>query len=143
MTDDLFHTLEEWATLVMRRSSHEMSRFSRSQDLSLGQLNVVLWLYNHGPREVSAIYDQAHGSKAAASQMVERLVQKGLVERSESRSDRRVRLVTLTERGKALAEHILKARLDWLRASLEDLDSGQCAQVEEAFRTLLTITDEE
>ncbi|HZU86797.1 MAG TPA: MarR family transcriptional regulator [Anaerolineaceae bacterium] len=143
MADSLFDTFEKWASLVMRRSSHEMSRFSRSQDLSIGQLNVLLWLYNHGPREVSAIYDQAHGSPAAASQMVERLVQEGLVERSESPTDRRVRLVSLTARGKTLAEQSLEARLGWLRDRMDSLAPAQRHQLEEAFKILLTVSTED
>ena len=46
----------------------------------------------------------AEVSNAAASQLVERLVQQGLVERREDPMNRRTKILRLTEQGKALIQ---------------------------------------
>ena len=53
-------------------------------------------------------------TNAAASMMVDRLVQMGLLERNEDRQDRRLRHLKLTEQGQALVERGIDspARLD-------------------------------
>ena len=75
-------------------------------ELSFSQVGALFHLRAFGTLTVSALAERAHLSLPAASQMVERLVQRGLLARSEDPSDRRQKLVVLTGAGEALLERI-------------------------------------
>jgi DNA-binding MarR family transcriptional regulator len=143
VSDDTVNLLETWAVVVMRRSMHAMSRFSRSNNLSMAQLNVLLWLYHHNECEVSAICNHSQVTKAAASQMVERLVQDGLVERRESPADRRVKHVSLTDHGRRLVQQSLEIRMGWMREMIGTLDPYQCEQIVQAMSPLTAMIDKD
>jgi DNA-binding MarR family transcriptional regulator len=61
-----------------------------------------MYIYHAGECQVSDIGVLAGVSKAAASQLVERLVQQGLVERQEDPVNRRTKILRLSEKGKTL-----------------------------------------
>jgi DNA-binding MarR family transcriptional regulator len=68
-------------------------------EMSFSQLNAIYRLYRNGPQTIAEIAQGADISHNAASRMVERLVQGGLVERHEVQSDRRQKRVELTGAG--------------------------------------------
>lgn len=98
----------------MRRTMGDFSEFMRNWELSMPQVSTMFRLYYRGSCAVSDIAQQLDVSNAAASQMVDRLEQKRLVDRVLHEADRRVRLVQLTEQGKTLLEEGLQARLNWI-----------------------------
>ena len=75
-------------------------------------------------------------SPAGASQMVERLVQQGLVRRVESPGDRRVRQVYLTEEGRRMVETSSAARQKWVEELTASLTDEQMALIGAAWRIL-------
>jgi DNA-binding MarR family transcriptional regulator len=72
--------------------------------LSRPQIHALLYIYHAGECRVSEIGALTDSSPAAASQLVERLVNQGLVERSEDPRNRRVKRLRLTDRGLALID---------------------------------------
>lgn len=77
----------------------EPNAFVMESDLTLSQIRV-LYVLASGPARISDVA-RAHGmARPNASNMVERLVRKGLVERVSDPSDRRVALACLTEKGR-------------------------------------------
>jgi DNA-binding MarR family transcriptional regulator len=66
------------------------------------QVHALMFIFHAGECQVSDIGKLADASKAAASQMAERLVQQGLVERKEDPSNRRIKKLRLTEKGKKM-----------------------------------------
>lgn len=74
----------------------------KQHGLSTPQIHALMFIFHAGKCQVSDIGDHADVSNAAASQLVERLVQQGLVDRREDPSDRRNKQVTLSEKGMGL-----------------------------------------
>ena len=116
--------LREWAELFMRRSMRDFIHFIKETGLSTTQLNTLMRLYYHGACPVSEIGDHLDITNAATSQMVQRLVEQGLLERSEDPTDRRVKQLTLTAEGRALIDQGIEARRLWL----EDLTTAGAAE---------------
>jgi DNA-binding MarR family transcriptional regulator len=85
---------------------------------------------------VSEVGDHLGVSNAAASQMVDRLVQQGLLERVESPADRRMKQLTLTARGRALVEKA-KARHAWTATLAPALTREQPAVIITALGYLM------
>jgi DNA-binding MarR family transcriptional regulator len=80
---------------AMQRMAHAM----RGGEMSFSQLNAIYQLYRSGPLTIGEIAKGTGLSHNAASRMVERLVQGGLVERNEVPTDHRQKRVELTSAG--------------------------------------------
>jgi len=91
-----------------------------------------MYIYHAGECQVSDISALADASNAAASQLVERLVQQGLVERNEDPANRRTKILRLTERGKGLI-HGSVASNHFLMAMMASLTAPQRETVQAAF----------
>jgi DNA-binding MarR family transcriptional regulator len=95
-------------------------------------------LYHAGNCGVGDIGDHLGVTDAAASQMVDRMVQQGLLIRTEGSSDRRVRTVTLTVKARELVEAGIEARRRWL----EDLTITLTPEEQESIiHALVLLTD--
>jgi len=106
--------VRSWAEVFMQRSMRDFAHFMRLSGLSMPQINTLMRLYRQKTCGVSAIGRQLGISNAAASQMIDRMVQQGLLERTECAGDRRVRQLSLTVKGRALVQQAIDARHHWL-----------------------------
>lgn len=77
--------------------------FVMETDLTLAQI-TILYLLASGPERISDIAQAQGMARPNASNMVERLVRKGLVERVSDPNDRRVALANLTAKGRDAVE---------------------------------------
>ena len=128
--------LGEWAEVFMHRSFRDFKRFMDEAGLSPTQVNALMRLYHGKLCGVSDIGGHLGITNAAASQMVERLVQMGLLERSEDRQDRRARKLELTGQGRALVERGIEARRAWMESLTTNLTAEQQSMIAEALSML-------
>ncbi|MFD4179994.1 MarR family winged helix-turn-helix transcriptional regulator [Rhodococcus sp. NPDC058514] len=97
-----------------------------AMDLSFSQARTLFMLLQHG--KPVAIHEVAKGlrlSVAAAGRNVDQLVHQGLVERREDPKDRRIKRISLTEAGRAIASGHIESKRGELRvfaARLSDSD---------------------
>jgi DNA-binding MarR family transcriptional regulator len=133
---DLTQTLLDWSAAFMRRSVHDFLRFTRSEGLSMVQMNVLLRIYYHGACEITALIDTLQVSKAAAGQLVERMELQGLVVRGPDPTDRRARRVSLTAKGSELVAASIAARQAWMADLLSRLSPEERPAVAHALRVL-------
>jgi DNA-binding MarR family transcriptional regulator len=117
--------LRDWAELFMHRSMREFIKFIHETGLSMTQLNTLMRLYYHGGRPVSEIAEFLGITNAAASQMAQRLVEQGLLLRTEDTDDRRIKLLRLSEAGRRLIEQGIEARRRWLEELTQALSPDQ------------------
>src|SRR5512133_1966147 len=129
-------TLLDWSTTFIRLSLHDFNRYTRNAGLSLAQMTVLMHLYYQGPSEVTTFCEMMQITAAGASQMIERMVQQGAVQRNEDPSDRRVRLVSLTEQGRHLVEESITARQAWVEQLVESLPEEDRGRIQAALQTL-------
>jgi DNA-binding MarR family transcriptional regulator len=80
----------------------DFMQFMHETGLSRPQIHALLHIYHAGECQISEMSALSDSSPAAASQLVERLVQQGLVQRTEDAADRRIRKLRLTGKGLAL-----------------------------------------
>ena len=137
ISDQFNQVLREWTEVFMRRSMHDFKRFMDENGLSPSQVNALMQLHHCGDCGISDIGAHLGVTSAAASQMVDRMVQQGLFERSEDSQDRRIRHVALTTQGKQLIEGGIEARRHWLEQLTSTLTPEHQAAIIAAL-TLLT-----
>ena len=139
---DFERALRAWATVFMRRSVQEFILAMKDSGLSPSQLHTLMRLHHQGSCPVSGISDDLGVTAAAASQIVERLSGMGLLERSEDPSDRRVRQVTLTPKGRGLVARGVEARIGWVRELARRLPAEELASIVEMLGRLTEAADE-
>lgn len=129
--------VKEWIEVFMHISFRDFKQFMDQENLSPSQVNALMRLY-HGASDISKIGEFTGVTNAAASQMIERLVQTRLVERRENPDDRRVRSLTLTEKGNRLIERSFAARQRWMSELTNHLSSQQ---LDDIGKALIMLTD--
>jgi len=137
MSPPLTETLHEWLRVTMRFSMRHFMRFAKENNYSIPQLNALFRIRHKGACGVSDLGEEMGVTNAAASQLLDKLVQQGLVTRAEDPQDRRNKLITLTEAGMRVSEQSMQARQRWLDQLAESLTPAEQAQVQAALQLLI------
>jgi len=138
--DPFIDTIQEWIEVFMRRSMRDFIRFSRESGLSMSQIGALFHLHRRGSSAVSDLGEHLGVTNAAASQMLERLVQQELILRSEDPNDRRAKQIVLTEKGHRILRDGIHTRQGWLVDLANDLSPGEKEQIIAALKILLEKT---
>ena len=100
------------------------------------QFSILMQLHHKGPCGLSEISEGFDVTAAAASQLVEKLVQAGYLERAEDPSDRRAKLLTLSVKGKELIGQGTEERYRWMDDLTSKLSTEEQLKVVEALNIL-------
>ena len=125
--------LRSWMDVFMHRSIHSWHQFAKSTGLSLPQFSILMQLHHRGNCGISDISERFDITNAAASQLVDKLVQSGLIQRQEDPLDRRAKLLNLTNKGKGLIQQGKAERYRWVDQLAEKLDVEERVKVTEAL----------
>jgi DNA-binding MarR family transcriptional regulator len=125
----------------------EMHRFDAGRTLPLlhqaqittPQLAVLEFV--NKPRTISAIGDHLGLSLPATSQMVQKLVKRGLICRSEGTVDRREKQVVLAPAGESLVGAVATARAARFEASLAVLPAQVGAHLESVLKEVIDVLE--
>lgn len=128
----------QWSEVFMARSMADTVRFVKQSDLSFAQFGTLMQLYHVHQCGVTDIASRLGVTNAAASQLIDKLVQAAMVERTEDEHDRRVKQLTLTPKGREWVEAGHKARLAWTVSLAESLSPEQRAAAIRAMDDLIT-----
>jgi len=124
-TNEIRGVIREFIEGIAMRSMRDMTRYVKSTALSMPQFSLLMRLYYGGGCEVHDIGRDFDVSSAAASQLVDRLVQSGLVARTENPEDRRVRQIELSAKGRALVDKGIEQRYRWVDELVSVLSSEE------------------
>ncbi len=133
--EPLVPLLQEWTHTFMHRSMHSLIHYLREKDLSFPQVGALAQIHR-GRSNVSDIGQELGITTAAASQMVDRLVEQELVRRSEDPDDRRAKKLALTPKGCRVVQQSMQARMGWLEEVASSLSPKEREQVAAALRIL-------
>jgi len=93
-------------------------------------------LLNKGPLPVNTIGPKVFLTPGSISTAVDRLVERGLVSRVESPEDRRVRVVSLTPKGKELIAPIFRKHAAEIRKVFADASSKELRTLETTLKKI-------
>jgi DNA-binding MarR family transcriptional regulator len=136
-SDPFTQVLRTWAETFMHRSMIEFREFSRESGISMSQMSTLFHLHHCEACGVSEIADFLGFSNAAASQLVDRLYESGLLTRSEDPDDRRAKHVALTSKGLELVRESIEVRKRWMEQLTTELTDDEKQAITAAL-TLLT-----
>jgi DNA-binding MarR family transcriptional regulator len=123
----------------MGGASSEVFKVIDDSGLTFSQMKVLVALEStdEDERTVTALSEELGISAASASRAADGLVRKKLATRVEDTEDRRVRRLTLTAKGRQLADRIISARLAGLEEFTDSLDGEERQKLEAALDALL------
>lgn len=139
MSKQINQSLREWMDIFMHRSMRGWSQFAKSSGLSMPQLGILMQLHHKGAFGMSLISERFDISNAAASQLAEKLVQGGYIERTEDPNDRRAKVLQLTAKGKELIEAGTFERFSWLHDLVKVLSPAEKTKIQEAVSILTEV----
>lgn len=130
---DLLHELRHLWHAMIRGLQHpgQFEGLQRQQYWVLGALS-------HGPRRMSELAETSQTSQTSLTGIVDRLEERGLVERVRSDADRRVVEVRLTKSGAELIAHAhaaMRDRLEELLSPLSETDRAEFLRLVRAINT--------
>ena len=121
---------------AMHHSMREHSHFAKMNSISMPQLGILMQLHYRRDCGISDIGERFDITSAAASQLADKLVQSGLIQREEDPNDRRAKLLNLTDKGRQLIQHGIEERYRWVDQLAEKLTPEERAKVAEALEIL-------
>ena len=138
--EKLTEQLNQFAGITMHINMIYNMQFMQEHDLSFTHLNSLFLIHRAGCTNIQCLADHLGVTKAAVSQMIDRLVDSGLISRQEAPMDRRSKRICLSETGKSLVQKAFLARQKWvpnLAASLTESQQEQACQIFEAVNEKL------
>jgi len=135
-------SIRAWMDVFMHRSMRGWGLFAKSTGLSMPQFSILMQLHHKGACGMSEISERYEVTPAAASQLVDKLVQNGFIIREEDPNDRRAKLLNLTDKGRELIKQGIEERYRWVDQLSERLTAGERTQVSEALNIMTRVARE-
>ena len=140
-TPEVIHT---W--LIMLKAFQAIHHLSLPPILKEGlgdsDFRVLEVLLHKGPMPVNALGPKVDLNPGSVSVAVDRLYKKGLVSRVESESDRRVRTVSLTEKGRRVFVPIFRQHAALVKRAFQDVSPEEQRQMEEVLERIARRAEE-
>ena len=125
--DQVGDALKLWVVLARAYAavaSHAEADVAR-HGMTLAEFAVIEALFHKGPLLLGEVQRKILVSSGGITYLVDRLVDKGLVERRDCPDDRRARYAALTADGEALMERIFPEHVESLEHALSGLSPGE------------------
>ena len=134
-TPEAAHTL-----LVMLKALRAIHHFALPAILKAGlgesDFRVLEVLLHKGQMPVNVIGPKVDLNPGSVSVAVDRLYKKGLVSRVESDNDRRVRTVSLTEKGRRVFVPIFREHAALIKRAFQDVSPQEQRRMEEVLKKI-------
>lgn len=126
----------QWMDILMHRSWRSWNHLAKSTGLSMPQFGILMQVHHRGNCAIGDIGEHFDITSAAASQLVDKLVQNGLIQRQEDPNDRRAKLLNLTEKGREFIQLGIQERHRWVDDLAEKLTADERVKVTKALKIL-------
>jgi MarR family 2-MHQ and catechol resistance regulon transcriptional repressor len=128
--------IHTWVVLLKARQAITSFLLPSILEKGLGNsdFRVLSVLLDQGPLPVNTIGPKVDLNPGSVSVAVDRLYKKGLVGRVESESDRRVRTVSLTPKGRTMFVPLFKMHTSLLKRVFDELSPHEQNHLEELLK---------
>ena len=129
--------LRRWMETTFARSMHDWAHYVKNSGFSMQQFRLLMQLYYQGSScGISRISEDMSITTAAASQLVDKMVQSGLLERAEDPNDRRAKMVTISEKGREFVKTGIEQRYLWVNDLSETFNEDERQIIAQALTLL-------
>lgn len=107
-----------------------------SYGLNLSEFGALEVLYHKGPLPVQSICEKVLIANSSMSYVIERLTQKGLIEKVKNIEDRRIHTIELSDRGRQLIGDIYPRHLAHMRSVIDVLSEDEENELQRLLKKL-------
>jgi DNA-binding MarR family transcriptional regulator len=129
-------SLRGWMDTFIHRSMHDSARVVKVSGFSMPQFFLLMQVHRHEHCGISDLSEHLEITNAAVSQLVDKLVQAGLLSRAEDPNDRRAKKVSLTLVGEEIVKKAIAERSRWVDDLATALNAEERRKVTEALEIL-------
>lgn len=138
--DELDEVLSNFAEVMARLMIDGHRQHATALDLTLPQAQMMRIL-RRGPLPTGHLAAELKVTASSVTQLTDRLIRKGLIERQAVENNRRSVLVALSPNGKRLVDGFRKRRATLFREAMMDLNKSEQADVIEAMKKVVNALD--
>ncbi len=120
-----------------------IARHPRLEGLTVPQIKAMAFLAHHAPCTVGELANGLGIAMATASEAVDRLAERSLIERQPDPADRRRVMIALTEQGRCLADEMWAIRQRQMRETFARLPAEDHAVFVNALNVLVGVLREQ
>jgi MarR family transcriptional regulator, 2-MHQ and catechol-resistance regulon repressor len=113
-----------------------LAHHQKESELNLTDFGILEVLLHKGPQPVNVIGPKVDLNPGSISVAVDRLYERGLVNREESPDDRRIRVVSLTKEGRKLISAAFRRHAELIETLFSVLSADDQAQLQTLLRKL-------
>jgi MarR family transcriptional regulator, organic hydroperoxide resistance regulator len=106
-------------------------------NLTVAQLKSLFFISNEGSTNIRKLAIALGVTPANVTGIVDRMLQQDLISRTENSEDRRMLLLQVTDKGRALVMDLRERQMSQLTDVLDNLDEGELAKVTLGLSILL------
>ena len=130
--------------LDLHRATHKLGTFiARLPDLGVTQAEAVILAFLHGKGEatIAELHRSFGHRRSTLTNVVDRLVERGLATREVSQHDRRSFIVRLTRSGSAMSKKVQAALADLARQAFGTVSERDLATFERVLARLIATSE--
>jgi DNA-binding MarR family transcriptional regulator len=125
----------------MQTHGRDLVNLTQEFQLSFSQMKALHHVHEREDLSVKALGESLGLSVAAMSRAADELVQRGLMDRTEDPSDRRIKRLRLTAAGHELVQKMREARMAGFEQFVATLSPKEHAQLAKALEPILKRDD--
>lgn len=132
--------LKLWVVLARAHSAvaEHARAHAATHELTLQEFGIMEALHHKGDLLLGELQEKILVTSGGVTYLVDRLVEKGMVERRECTEDRRARYAALTSKGKTLMRRIFPEHAEWLSHALGGLNGVEQKEAARLLKALGT-----
>ena len=125
----------------MQTHGRDLIHLAHEFELSFSQMKALHYVHDKDDLSVKALGETLGLSLAAMSRAVDELVQRDLMDRTEDPSDRRIKRLRLTTKGRELVQKMRELRMAGFEQFVATLSPKESAQLAKALEPILARDD--
>lgn len=138
MSKKILDSLLDLSDMLSRNSITERFHFLQENDLSHSQMMSLVFLSCNEQVPISKLSKHLGITNAAVSQLIDRMEKMGLVVRINNPSDRRIKIIELTEMGLKIVNQARKTHHQWINQLVNSLDPEEVPIIEKSIEIIHT-----
>lgn len=140
--NQFFISLSKWLETTRNFSMQAMFMVAKKLNVTTTQMGALLHIHKIGIGNVSSIGSVLGITNSATSQMLDKLVDIGLLDRAEDPDDRRKKILEISEKGEDILREAFSTQEDWLHRLADLFSPDEQKQIDSALKLLLNKVDE-
>jgi DNA-binding MarR family transcriptional regulator len=138
---ELSRQLGAFVGFLMQTHGRDLINLAHEFELSFSQMKALHYVHGEDDLSVKALGEKLGLSLAAISRAADELVQRGLMDRTEDPSDRRIKRLRLTDKGRDLVLKMRELRMAGFEQFVATLSPKERALVVRALEPILARDD--